>query len=528
MTVGRRRLLSGLVAGLAWPTFPCPGRADGDPAPWARLERAEHEGVRRFSQRPGALPLWHGSPAAEERAAALLAAIESCDREGLEPEDYDPTDLARLRREPTAFEAAASATFLVFARDLARGRAIVGMPPRPAARGEDPATLLERVALQPDPASAFADLAPSTPRYTRLRHLLAELRGVAARGGWTPVPLPDHKLEPGDRHPAITALRRRLAETDGFTGPLDGEELDPPLAAALMRFQERHGLEPDGVIGRRTAAALAAPIGWRIAQVVLAMERLRRLPVERGPRWLLVDIAGFRLELIEEPALGQERVLLESPIIVGTRYNQTPELSARALAVTLNPYWHVPRSIAVKEILPDVKKDRTWLARNEMVVLDRDGRRVDAATVDWRALGPGNFPYRLRQNWGAKNPLGRIKLEMPNRYDVYLHDTPKKELFARAVRTFSHGCMRVARIHELATLLLAEQGWDRERIEAAIEAGGPRTISLRTQPLVHVTYLGAAVDADGTIRFREDVYGRDARLARALGLSRATIPSLRE
>ncbi|MCX8102276.1 MAG: L,D-transpeptidase family protein [Geminicoccaceae bacterium] len=515
----RRRLLL-LGAGLAGACGARRARANGDPRSRPALDASERAALDRFFARQAGTPLWHGSAAAERRAEALLAAIEGCEKDGLEPEDYDPAALRRSRGDPALFERAASAAFLAFARALGRGRPIPGLPPRPAGPEEQPVALLERLALAPEPAAFLAGLAPATPRYGRLENLLAELRVVAGRGGWTPVPLPDHKLEPGDRHPAIAALRRRLAETDGFTGAWDGEELDPPLVAALMRFQERHGLEPDGVIGRRTAAALAAPVAWRIVQVVLAMERLRRLPLERGTRWLLVDIAGFRLELIEERTRGEERVLLESPIIVGTRYHQTPELTARAVALTLNPYWHVPRSIAVKEILPDVKKDPGWLLRNEMAVFDRDGRRVDPARVDWHALGPGNFPYRLRQDWGPKNPLGRIKLEMPNRFDVYLHDTPKKELFARTVRTFSHGCMRVARMHELAALLLAEQGWDLERIEAAIEAGGPRTIPLRTQPLVHVTYLGAAVDADGTVHFREDVYGRDARLARALGGSR--------
>jgi len=211
-------------------------------------------------------------------------------------------------------------------------------------------------------------------------------------------------------------------------------------------------------------------------------------------------------------------VLLESPIIVGTRYNQTPEFTAQVRAVTLNPYWHVPRSIAVGEILPDVQKDPSWLARNEMAVFDRAGRRVDPGTVPWHELGRANFPYRLRQDWGPKNPLGRIKLEMPKPFDVFLHDTPKKELFARSVRTFSHGCIRVARMHDLAEELLAGQGWDRMRIEAAIEAGGRREIALRTPLLVHVTYLGAVVDPDGTVRFREDVYGRDRALAARLGL----------
>lgn len=514
----RRRILA-LGAGLAGSLVPALARAnshgDGRPA----IDAEERAALRRFLARRGGAPLWHGEAAADRRADALLRAIGTADRHGLEPEDYDPEGLERARADPAAFEAAASAAFLAFARDLARGRPIPGLPPRPAEPAETPATLLERMAEASDPAGLLAALAPVTPRYGRLVALLADLRTIAARGGWTPVPRPEGKTEPGGADPAIPALRRRLAETDGFAGPLEGERLDAALAEALARFQDRHGLLADGVLGPRTAAALARPVEWRIVQTILAMERLRRLPAVRTPRWILVDIAGFRLELVDEPVPGAEQSLLESPIIVGTRYNQTPELTTRAVAVTLNPYWNVPRSIAVKEILPDVRKDPDWLARNEMAVLDREGRRVDPATIDWQALGPGNLPYRFRQEWGPKNPLGRIKLEMPNRHDVYLHDTPRKDLFARVERTFSHGCMRVARMHELAALLLAEQGWDIARIEAAIAEGrGPRTIPLRTRPLVHVTYLGAAVDADGTVRFREDVYGRDARLVARLGL----------
>jgi len=513
----RRRFLA-LTAGLAALGRARDGRANGYRVVRPFLDPAEQAALRRFAAQTRA-PLWSGSALADRRLLALRKAIETAERHGLDPEAYDPAALDGRGADPSVLEAAAGAAFLAFARDLARGRPIPGLPPRPAAPGEEPEALLHQLARASDAAAFLDRLAPATPRYARLVSLLAELRATAARGGWARVPPVEGKVEPGEAHPVIPALRRRLAETDGFEGPLDGELLDPPLVTALRRFQERHGLEPDGVLGRRTAAALAAPIEWRIGQVILAMERLRRLPPDRGPRWLLVDIAGFRLKLVEEPAPGQERVLLKSPIIVGTRYNQTPELTARAVAVTLNPFWQVPRSIAVKEILPDIRKDPTWLARNEMVVLDREGRRVDPATVPWHSLGPNNFPYRLRQEWGPKNPLGRIKLEMPNDFDVYLHDTPKKELFARSQRTFSHGCMRVARMHELAALLLAEQGWDRERIEAAIEESrGPRTIPLRTRPLVHVTYLGAVVDADGTVRFREDVYGRDARLAPLLDL----------
>jgi murein L,D-transpeptidase YcbB/YkuD len=514
-----RRAFLALGAGLASGFGAVGASANGHRSRGPALDPVEREALGRFLAQTSA-PLWHGSDLAARRLAALRLAIAEAERHGLEPEAYDPAGLQSGSANPEALEASASAAFLAFARDLGRGRPIPGLPPRPPEPFEEPQRLFERLMRAADPAAFFAGLAPATPRYVRLVTLLADLRAVAARGGWTRVPPVDGKIEPGQAHPAIVALRRRLAETDGFDGPFEGDRLDPLLAAALERFQARHGLLADGVLGRRTAAALAAPVEWRIIQTILALERLRRLPPNREPRWLLVDIAGFRLEAIDEPLPGREDVALESPIIVGTRYDQTPELTARAMAVTLNPYWHVPRSIAVKEILPDVRKDPGWLERNEMAVFDRAGQRVDPNAVDWWALGPGNFPYRLRQDWGPKNPLGRIKLEMPNRYDVYLHDTPRKDLFARTQRTFSHGCMRVARMHELAALLLAEQGWDLARIEAAIEESrGPRTIPLRTRPLVHVTYLGAVVDADGTVRFREDVYGRDARLARQLGLA---------
>ncbi len=512
-----RRGLLALAGGLLW--IPRSPRANGDLATPYRQPR-EWRAVDQFLADRRGMRLWSGDSRAEARLAALLQALEQRAFEhGLDPSSYAPHRLAAWRTEPERLEREASLALLAYALDLRLGRALPNLPPRPPTPEESPRSLLEAAFAAPDLGRWLEGLAPQTPRYARLRALLAELRTVERRGGWTRVPLPPDKLEPGDRHPAVAALRRRLAETDGFLGPLDGDELDPPLVAALQRFQKRHGLDPDGVIGKRTAAALAAPVEWRIAQVILAMERLRRLPPERGRHWLLVDIAGFRLELVEESHAGQEHVLIESPIIVGTRYTQTPELTTRVRAVTLNPFWHVPRSIAVKEILPEVRKDPSWLERNEMAVFDREGQRVDPASVPWGELGPNRFPFRLRQNWGPKNPLGRIKLEMPNPFDVYLHDTPKRELFARTVRTFSHGCIRVARMHELAELLLAEQGWDRARIEAAIEAGGPRTISLRNPVLVHITYLGAAVDADGTVRFRDDVYGRDAALARALGLT---------
>lgn len=490
-------------------------RAAAGPEP-PRLLPGERAALRAFPER-----LWTGSRAAEARLDRLLELLAAAEAEGLEPRAYGLEALAAARFEGPLepLERAASAAFLAYAREVRRGRDLPGLPPRPVTPDEEPAALLAAAARTGDPGALLAGLPPLTARYARLKDLLAELRAVAARGGWTPVP-PLPRLASGDTHPGVPTLRRRLRETGDLVGPEEGEQVDEALLAAIRAFQARHGLEPDGVLGRRTAAALAVPVETRIRQVILALERCRRFPLDPGPRHLFVNIADFSLEVVDRVAGARgERTVLTSPVVVGTVFHQTPTFTARSREIVLNPYWHVPRSIAVGELLPKIRKDPGWLARERMVVLDAAGRRVDPRAVDWASLGPGYFPYRLRQDWGEGNPLGRIKLEMPNPYGVYLHATARPELFDRPVRTFSHGCIRVAAMADLAALLLADQGFDRAALEAAIQAGGPRRIPILDPPLVHVTYLTAFVDAAGRAQFRDDVYGRDARLARSLGLN---------
>ncbi len=504
----RRRLLVLATAALATQAAAAPA-----------LLPDERAALRAVGPEPG---LWSGSAAAAARLEALLATLDRAAEQGLDPQAYDPAGLHRLARsggDPAALERAATAALLAYAREVRRGRDLPRLPPRPPLPGEEPAALLRALAAVSEPAAWLAGLPPPTGRYARLVGLLAELRVVAAGGGWTPLP-PLPRLAPGDAHPGVPTLRRRLRETGDLVGPGEGETIDAPLAEAIRRFQARHGLEPDGILGRRTLAALAVPVEARIRQVILALERRRRVPPELGPRHLLVNIADFALKVVDRVAGPRaERTVLTRPVIVGTRWHQTPIFAARLSEVVLNPYWNVPRSIAVDELLPQIRKDPGWLARNRMVVLDEAGRRVDPDAVAWSGLGRGRFPYRLRQEPGEENALGRIKFEMPNPHAVYLHDTPSRELFGRAVRTFSHGCIRVAEPLGLAELLLAPQGVDRAALEAGIATGARRAIRLADPPLVYVTYLTAFVNADGTVQFRDDVYGRDERLARQLRLN---------
>ncbi|MEM8646633.1 MAG: L,D-transpeptidase family protein, partial [Pseudomonadota bacterium] len=204
--------------------------------------------------------------------------------------------------------------------------------------------------------------------------------------------------------------------------------------------------------------------------------------------------------------------------VVGKTYHSTPVFSKKMKYIVINPYWNVPSSIARREYLPKLRQDAGYLLRQNIHVL-RGGSRIDPYSVNWNAVSPSAFPFRLRQDPGTKNALGRIKFMFPNRFNVYIHDTPAKSLFARSKRVFSHGCIRVENPPELAEVLLKEQGWSLNKVNNAISAKKKRVVNLKEPIPVHITYLTAWVNKDGSTHFREDVYGRDKRLAAALGLA---------
>ena len=257
-----------------------------------------------------------------------------------------------------------------------------------------------------------------------------------------------------------------------------------------------------------------APVEDRLRQIELNMERWRWLPQDLGRRHVIVNIAGFDVDVVDAGS-----VVMSMRAMVGRTYRRTPVFSGSMTYLVLAPFWHVPHSLAVRDQLPLIRRDRQHFSRLGIRVFQgwgADAAEIDPSSVDWSTVTARDFPYRLRQDPGPLNALGRVKFMFPNKFNVYLHDTPSRELFDRPQRDFSSGCIRVERPIELAEFLLAGTDWSRERIEASIERRREQTIPLSEPVAVHILYWTAWVETDGTLHFRRDIYERDERLANAL------------
>lgn len=336
----------------------------------------------------------------------------------------------------------------------------------------------------------FRALAPRHEGYETLKKALATYRRLQSSGGW---PAVDTRLvlHPGDTSEAVDELRRRLQITNNVPAPTDGAAVyDDQLVLSVHAFQAQHGLEVDGIVGRRTFEALNVPVERRILEIEVNLERWRWMPERRERKYVEINIPAYGMRLVEEG-----RDVMRMKVIVGTPATRTPVFSTRIEEVVLAPYWVVPRSIEVNEILPKLSQDPGYLQRHDM-----------------RRLANG----MLRQDPGPSNPLGRIKFTIPNPYGVGLHDTPQRYLFERAICAFSHGCMRLQRPEDLALHLLKETEWSRSRIQAAISTWKERRIPLEQPVPLHVLYWTAWVDEDGGVQFRADVYGYDDSMIRAL------------
>lgn len=342
---------------------------------------------------------------------------------------------------------------------------------------------LSAIAAAPDPAAALRAWLPPAPEFWRLRDAIARYRAIEAAGGWAKVP-GGPKLTLGALDDRVVALRSRLASEGDVAEPEQDPRLfDAPLEEAVRRFQERHGLATDGVVGRGTIEALNVPVRARIRSMLLNLARIHGRPWADERRHVIVNIAGTSYQLVDD-----NRLVFERRIIVGQRDWPTPVLDSVIDRLDLNPYWYVPPRITRLELLPRLSRDPGYLARNKM-------RLVDGV---------------YRQDPGPRNPLGVVKFLFPNRYSVYLHDTNNPELFERADRFLSHGCVRLSNARELASYLLKDDpAWSDERLEQAIAAGKTLTVML-TRPLpIHIIYQTAWIDGTGQVHFRKDVYGRD-------------------
>jgi len=485
-------------------------------------------------------PAWSDDRGATRMADELVVALGRADREGLRSQDYHlagiETLLAAVRADAKSraliapdrwaeLDLLLTDAFLVYGAHLLAGR-VNPETLRPEwvshRRTADAAAVLERALAAGDIAAALEALTPPQYGYRRLRDALARYRAVVAAGGW-PV-IPDGSLHLGDRGPVVAALRERLRlEDDLATEPGANDLFDDAVDQAVKQFQRRHGLASDGVVSAATRAELNVPVERRVEQLELNLERWRWLPEDLGRRHIIVNIAAYELEVVED-----EAVVLAMRVVVGRQFNRTPVLSDTMRYLVRNPYWHVPQSIAAEELVPKVRRNASYLARNKLRVFPRsrlDAREVDPATIDWSAMTPAHFPYRMRQDPGPLNALGRVKFMFLNKYNVYLHDTPARPLFEESQRDFSHGCIRIQQPIELALYLLRQDPrWNRETMLSALNGAVDQTVALPEPIPIHLLYWTAWADRDGNIQFRRDIHDRDAPLLTAL---RAPPPSLK-
>ena len=317
--------------------------------------------------------------------------------------------------------------------------------------------------------------------------------------------------------PAVAVLRRRLARTGDFSGEAGEapEQYDDAPVEAVVRFQRRHGLDDDGVVGPKTREALNVSAARRARLVELNLERWRWLPQELGSRYLLINIPEFKLYVSES---GED--ILTMRVIVGRVVRRTPVFSDTMRYLVFSPSWDVPPTILRQDKLPAIRENPAYAVEQNMRVFQLTNgtwKEVDPLTVDWSSATSRTI--RLRQRPGPSNALGLVKFMFPNPFNIYLHDTPSRELFARSQRDFSSGCIRVERPAELVEYLLRDDpAWTPQAIRAAMASGQERSVNLPRPLPVHIQYWTAWVGRDGAVQFRRDIYDRDAKLDAALRL----------
>ncbi|MHA1529736.1 MAG: L,D-transpeptidase family protein [Alphaproteobacteria bacterium] len=501
-----------------------------------QYERSSAE--RSFYAARAYLPVWLAEDGAAAPAArALLSWAGEADANGLPAARYDVAGLAaRLAKarggaysHAAALETDLTRLFLTYGRDLASGlleprsisRNIDIEPPRP-----DPAVLLAGAGATGDITAFLDGLAPAGPAYNHLMSLYADMREIARGGGWGPQIAKGRALRPGDRLPRVEQLRARLIAlgdlapvervaagavmndaTPPATGPL---VFDPALEVAVQRFQARHGLNADGIVGTMTLAALNTTAAERAAQAAVNLERMRWLNYDLGERHVLINIAAYTMTMVEH---GDAR--FSTRVVVGkSRKHQTPEFNDELEFIVVNPTWNVPYSIASKEILPLLQEDPTYLEQNNMELLGSD---LPASEIDWSQVTRGSFPGRIRQRPGPDNALGAVKFLFPNEHAIYMHDTPSRKLFAHDRRAYSHGCVRLQDPIGFAHLLLSLQDDDPVGFFDRLRAREDEIwVRVREAIPVYVTYRTAWLDTGGVRQFRADVYRRDRDVMAAL------------
>ena len=470
-------------------------------------------------------PIWVDNSGVNDRARQVATVLASAAGEGLEPRSYAVPRIAELLAAKSAddraeLEALLSLATVSYAADLASGRvepAKIDPENYVVPRDVDETTLMAGLAETSDPVEFLKHYVPDSPEYIRLRSALVAYRRLAKEGGWPTVP-DGPTIKPDKTDPRVPAVRQRLIISKDLPADTpvgdDPTLFDKTLQAGIKNFQIRHGLDVDGAVGKQTLEELNVPVERRVNQILANMERRRWMPDDPGDMYVFVNLADFQLKVVKD-----DKTLYTARVIVGAPFTRTPVFTGSMSYIEINPYWTVPPSIAGKEILAAVKRDPGYLAKQRLTVFSGwsgNAEVVDPSTVSWASLTPRTFPYKIRQEPGEGNSLGRIAFMMPNKHNIYLHDTPAKSLFDRSSRGFSHGCIRVQNPPKLAEIIFRDlehdPKWTPEAIQAAIDTNRNQIVRLAKPIPVHLAYITVFANKDGTVHFRRDVYGRDARL----------------
>lgn len=481
--------------------------------------------LTRIYNTTGVRSLWVTGEGPNEKGRIIFGYLKDSYQHGLDPKEYKVDRMLQLWSTRDVKYLAELDTLITYnlvkyIHDISYGvlKPLESDPELFAEAGDkdfNPVVAIKHVLATSDLNKYLAGLPPQNQHYLALKAGLAHYRQMAEKGDWVPVP-EGASLHPGDIDERIKAVRKRLQSTDPLLEtPRDtvASIYDPWLQQAVLTFQRQHGLTADGVIGKNTIAALNISIAEKIASIRINMARWRWQAHDLGNKYVLVNIANFNLKAFQDG-----KIVLDIPVIVGEEQHQTPVFSGTIKYLDINPFWNIPTSIAQKEELPELRKNKKYLVERHVRLFSSwqdDAVELDSTVINWHTISEGQIAgYKLRQDPGPWNALGKIKFVFPNQYSVYMHDTPAHYLFGRTKRDFSHGCIRVSKALSLAIFLLKDhpENWPIEKVKEYYNQDQREVIRLSHPVPIHITYQTTWVDEDGTMHFNRDIYERDAQL----------------
>jgi murein L,D-transpeptidase YcbB/YkuD len=483
--------------------------------------------LKRFYERRGYKDAWAGTDNTFEHADAFVAAVEGSGSQGLIPEYYH---LVKIKNMLSEMADGVYNPESVAGLDLLLTDAFLMLGCHISAGCVNPVTveaewhsgrndlqmdvLLEDALNEGNIHESLKLLLPPHTEYTGLIENLERYRNIEINGGW-PTLTYESLLKQGDRGERVARLKRRLHGSHDLMYVDNGAEYDEETEHAVIRFQRRHGITDDGIVGPETVRVLNVSLEERLKQIEVNLERMRWISRNLGHRYKMVNIADYNLSVVEN-----NETVISMEVVVGKPFRNTPVFTDEISYIVVNPSWKIPESIVKNELLHKIKKSPYYLKEQGMRVLTGwadSSEEIDPETINWDEITAANFKYVLRQDPGPLNPLGRIKFMLPNRFNIYLHDTPSRTLFSKTSRAFSHGCVRIKYPVDLAEYLVKDDpDWSRKKVVDAIYDNKELRITLSRPIRVHILYMTAWVDKDGILNFRKDIYGRDERLYQAL------------